>query len=64
MVALPTNWAHVVIVPSLDPTPIFPHACQLEQSLTLGHAKEFTHITKVLTPIALASTFSETINVL
>jgi hypothetical protein len=62
VVALFTYRALVVIVPFLDPTPIFPHACQLMQSLALGHAKEFAHTTKVLAPIALVSTFSETIN--
>ncbi len=64
MVALPTYQAPVVIMLSLDPTPILPHACQFKKSLALGHAKEFTHITKVLAPIALVSTFYETINAL
>jgi hypothetical protein len=54
----------MVIVLSLDPTPILPHACQLEKSLALGHAKEFAHTTKVLAPIALVSTFYEIINAL
>jgi len=58
VVALPIDQAVVVTMPSLDPTPILPHACQLEQSLALGCAKEFAHTTKVLAPIALASTFS------
>ncbi len=58
VVALPIDHALVVTVPSLDPTPILPHACQLEQSLALGCVTEFTHTTKVLAPIALASTFS------
>lgn len=62
--ALPTNWALVVIVFFLNPTPILPHACRLKQSLALGCAKELAHTTKVLAPIALASTFFETINAL
>ncbi len=44
----------MVIVPFLDPTPILPHPCRLGQSLALGCAKELTHTTKVLDPIALA----------
>jgi len=64
VVALPTNRALVLIVPFLDPIPIVPYACWLRQSLALGRAKEFAHITKVLAPIALASTFFETINTL
>ncbi len=62
--ALPTNPALVVIMPFLDPTPILPYACWLGQRLALGRAKEFAHTTKVLAPIALASTFFETINAL
>ncbi len=64
MVALPTNPALVVIMPFLDPTPILPYACWLGQRLALGRAKEFAHTTKVLAPIALASTFFETIDAL
>jgi len=63
-VALRTNQALVVIVPFLDPTPILPHPCRLGQSLALGCAKELTHTTKVLAPVALSSTFFETINAL
>jgi hypothetical protein len=64
VVALPIDRALVVTVSSLDPTPILPHACQLEQSLALGRAKEFAHTTKVLAPIALVSIFFKTINAL
>ncbi len=64
VVALPTNRAPIVTVPSLDPTPVLPHACHLGQSLALGHVKEFAHTTKVLAPIALGSTFSKIVNAL
>ncbi len=64
VVALLIDWAFMVTVPFLDPTLILPHARQLEQSLALGRAKEFAHTTKVLAPIALASTFFEIVNAL